>query len=87
MDDGSDDEIGPGDVMVIPRAHHDTWTVDKAVRFSDFSTQVARSTKAWAVPLTHTIELCRCCGPVRIQTAHPLQSPGRRARVRRRGQG
>ena len=46
MDDGSDDEIGPGDVMVIPRAHHDAWTVGKAVRFSDFSTQVARSTEA-----------------------------------------
>jgi hypothetical protein len=46
MDDGSDDEIGPGDVMVIPRAHHDAWTVGKAVHFSDFSTRVARSTKA-----------------------------------------
>jgi hypothetical protein len=46
MDDGSDDEIGPGDVMVIPRAHDDAWTVGKAVHFSDFSTRVARSTKA-----------------------------------------
>jgi hypothetical protein len=46
MDDSSDDEISPGDVIVIPPAHHDAWTVGRAVRFSDFSTQVARSTKA-----------------------------------------
>jgi hypothetical protein len=32
--------------MVIPRAHDDAWTVGKAVHFSDFSTRVARSTKA-----------------------------------------
>jgi hypothetical protein len=31
--------------------------------------------RAGADRLTHTIDLCQCCGPVRIQTAHPPQSP------------
>jgi mannose-6-phosphate isomerase-like protein (cupin superfamily) len=45
MDDGSEAEVGPGDVVTIP-AGHDAWTVgDESCVFFDFSTQVGQSPK------------------------------------------
>jgi uncharacterized cupin superfamily protein len=45
MEDGSEAEVGPGDVVAIP-AGHDAWTVgDESCVFFDFSTQVVQSPK------------------------------------------
>jgi mannose-6-phosphate isomerase-like protein (cupin superfamily) len=43
MEDGSEAEVGPGDVVTIPPGH-DAWTVgDEPCVFLDFSTQVVQS--------------------------------------------
>jgi mannose-6-phosphate isomerase-like protein (cupin superfamily) len=45
MDDGSEGEAGPGDVLVIP-AGHDAWTVgDEPCVVFDFSGQIAQYAK------------------------------------------
>jgi mannose-6-phosphate isomerase-like protein (cupin superfamily) len=45
MDDGSEDEAGPGDVLVIPPGH-DAWTVgDEPCVVFDFSSQIAQYAK------------------------------------------
>jgi mannose-6-phosphate isomerase-like protein (cupin superfamily) len=45
MDDGSEGEAGPGDVLVIPPGH-DAWTVgDEPCVVFDFSSQIAQYAK------------------------------------------
>jgi uncharacterized cupin superfamily protein len=45
MDDGSEGEAGPGDVLVIPPGH-DAWTVgDEPCIVFDFSSQIAQYAK------------------------------------------